>query len=293
MRIYPQRSAAAAAAFLNRERTSRVWQRCELPCYLPRSPERSRRTRCRRRVRQGRSAAAAALLNREVVVPALILLFIQHFSTVLYRIHNHQSVSQPIISLSRPALTPPPAPPLPFDHKYQTVSQLLTTQVGEWSTIFHFYKAPTLQYTCLGIEWLFHGPARAHPSAGSPFTTSGPPSTGQSARGPLSHGRRHGRRHAWPTGRHNQELHPAGYNTSDQAAQARIGRGGDEPDYQDVDRTHLNAIRIPRDRPLHTESPWITEVPGTVTATNMNRRPFVAQVRLRALHVHRRYPYSS
>ena len=98
---------------------------------------------------------------------------------------------------------------------------------------------------------------------------------------------------AWPTARHNQELHPAGYNTSDQAAQARIGRGGDEPDYQDVDRTHLNAIRIPRDRPLHTESQWITEVPGTVTATNMNRRPFVAQVRLRALHVHRRYPYSS
>ena len=46
---------------------------------------------------------------------------------------------------------------------------------------------------------------------------------------------------AWPTARHNQELHPAGYNTSDQAAQARIGRGGDEPDYQDVDRTHLNA----------------------------------------------------
>ena len=98
---------------------------------------------------------------------------------------------------------------------------------------------------------------------------------------------------AWPTGRHNQELHPAGYNTSDQAAQARIGRGGDEPDYQDVDRTHVKPIRIPRDRPLHTESQWITEVPGTVTATNMNRRPFVAQVRLRALHVHRRYPYSS
>ena len=56
---------------------------------------------------------------------------------------------------------------------------------------------------------------------------------------------------AWPTGRHNQELHPAGYNTSDQAAQARIGRGGDEPDYQDVDRTHVKPIRIPRDRPLH------------------------------------------
>ena len=48
---------------------------------------------------------------------------------------------------------------------------------------------------------------------------------------------------AWPTGRHNQELHPAGYNTSDQAAQARtghgIGRGGDEPDYQVTSTAHM------------------------------------------------------
>ena len=44
-------------------------------------------------------------------------------------------------------------------------------------------------------------------------------------------------------GRHNQELHPAGYNTSDQAAQARtghgIGRGGDEPDYQVTSTAHM------------------------------------------------------
>ena len=233
MRIYPQRSAAAAAAFLNRERTSRVWQRCELPCYLPRSPERSRRTRCRRRVRQGRSSAAAAL-NKEIVVPALMLLINTsaqyRYCTVFITIS--QSVSQSIISRPRPALTPPPAPPLPFDHKYQSVSQLLT-QVGEWSTIFHVYKAPTLQYTCLGIEWLFHGPARAHPSAGSPFTTSGPPST---------RGNRHGGRYRMGGGMADRPTQPGA--TPSWLQHQRPGRAG--PNRQRGRRT-----RLPRRRP-HT-----------------------------------------
>jgi hypothetical protein len=173
----------------------------------------------------------------------------------LYRIHNHQSVSQSVNYFTAPPRAHPSTGSAAPVRPQVPVSQSVVDPSGGVVYYFSCLQGPNPCYTCLGIEWLFHGPARAHPSAGSPFTTSGPPSTGQSARGPLSHG--HGRRH----GRHNQELHPAGYNTSDQAAQARIGRGGDEPDYQDVDRTHLKTkrkIRIPRDRPLHTESPWIT-----------------------------------